>query len=239
MIVVVRKTNILLIALIFILAVVLYSINVTGYEVSSVSNGQTGHKTVIVDAGHGGEDPGAVSKYTGIKEKDINLSIASKLKDILERENYKVIMTREEDKLEYQDGTTGIYEKRLQDLTRRKNIMDEGGADIVVSIHQNKIPETQYFGAQVFYPPNRPECQKLASCIQKCLKESVDPANTRVAMLKDKPIIILKDCKTTTVVVECGFLSNQEEEKKLTQDEYQDKLANAIKDGINLYFEGK
>jgi N-acetylmuramoyl-L-alanine amidase len=118
-------------------------------------------------------------------------------------------------------------------------MMDEGSADIVVSVHLNKFPQTQYFGAQTFYPPNSPESQKLAGIIQKKLIEIVDPNNKREAMLKKEPIIILKDAKTTTTIVECGFLSNPEEEKLLGTKEYQDKLALAIKEGIVKYFEEK
>ncbi|HHV95819.1 MAG TPA: N-acetylmuramoyl-L-alanine amidase CwlD [Clostridiaceae bacterium] len=199
-----------------------------------------GQRTVVVDAGHGGEDPGAVSD-NGLKEKDVTLKIAFKLKDKLEKENYKVIMTRTEDILQYDANVTDIYEKRRQDLTRRKSIMDSPEADIVVSIHLNKFTQPQYYGAQVFYPPESPESRKLAQIIQSVLKEKVDPTNKRVALEKkplpgQKPIVILRDIKTPTVIVECGFLSNPEEERKLGTDEYQEKLAEAIKEGIDKYF---
>lgn len=226
MIVILRKNSVALVCLIFTLLLAIYSLNINvddnlaynhkGAEMPEDNNVAvmkegSGQKTVILDPGHGGEDPGAVSDYSGMKEKDLNLKIAFKVKEMLEKENYKVIMTRTEDILEYEEGTTGIYEKRKQDLMRRKKIMDESGADIVVSIHLNKFPETQYYGAQVFYHPDSNDSLRLANCIQKALKEHADPTNKRVAMVKEppkgqKPIIILRDIKTTTVIVECGFL---------------------------------
>jgi len=236
MIIIVRKSNILLIGLIFLLLITIYSLNFSTGEATPVTNTQNIQKTVIIDAGHGGEDPGVVSSYSGIKEKDLNLEIATMTKKLLEKEGFKVIMTRTEDKLEYQPGTTSITQKRKQDLQRRKKIMDESGADIVVSIHMNGFKETQYYGAQTFYPPNSLESQRLATTIQKALKEIADPENERQPQLKKEPIIILRDIKTPTVIVECGFLSNTAEEKKLQTKEYKEKLALAIKEGIKSYF---
>jgi len=249
MILLIRKNNLILIGLVFLLLITIYSLNAgAGEEVpvsddasatdeaALVTNNTTTQKVVMLDPGHGGEDPGAVSDYSGIKEKDINLRIALKTRELLESEGFKVLMTREEDKLEYQPGTTNIIQKRKQDLLRRKKMMDEGGADIVVSIHMNKFGQTQYYGAQTFYPPNSVEGQKLATSIQKSLRENVDPNNTRSALVKKEPIIILKNYKTPTVIVECGFLSNPEEEKKLQTEEHLDKIAFAIKEGIKDYF---
>lgn len=234
MIVVVRKSNVILIGLIFILLAAIYSLNIGGDTVATTENEAS--KTVIIDAGHGGEDPGKVSSYSNLKEKDINLVIAFKAKELLEKENYKVIMTREEDKLVYEEGTTSVYDMRKQDLTRRKKIMDESGADIVVSIHLNAFPDAKYYGAQTFYPPNSNESLKLANDIQKFLRDEVDPKNKRQPQLKEDPIVILKNLVTPTTIVECGFLSNPDEEKKLGTDEYQSKIATAITDGINQYF---
>jgi len=152
------------------------------------------------------------------------------------KDNYKVIMTREQDRLEYDPGTTSITEKRRQDLTRRKKLMDDGGANIVVSVHLNKFPQSQYFGAQTLYPPKSSDSKKLADDIQKYLRDIVDKTNNRVALEKKEPIIILKDVKTPTVLVECGFFSNPDEEKKLISPDYQQLLAQAIKTGIDSYF---
>jgi N-acetylmuramoyl-L-alanine amidase len=231
-----RKSNIALIGLIFLLIVAIYSLNIESGETRAVSKLNAANKTVLLDPGHGGEDPGAVSDFSGLKEKDVNLAIAHKLKKLLEQDGINILMTREEDRLEYTPGTTNIIQKRKQDLQRRKKMMDEAGADIVVSIHLNKFPQTQYYGAQTFFPPKSVESEKLAVCIQKALKEKLDPTNDRQALLKKEEIIILRNLKTTTAMVECGFLSHKEEEGRLATKEYQSRIAEAIRAGILEYF---
>ncbi len=238
MIVLVRKSNVTLIILIFLLSIAVYSLNLGGGEATPASSVAT-LGTVVVDAGHGGEDPGKISSYSGVNEKDLNLSIAKILTDQLESAGYRVIMTREEDKLVYKEGTTDITDKRKQDLTRRKDIMDNGGADIAISIHLNDFSQSKYYGAQVFYPPNSEKSKLLALSVQKSLRENVDPSNKREALLKSTPIVILRNLKTPTIVVECGFLSNQQEEQKLRSEDYQLRIARAIKAGIDNYYAGK
>lgn len=236
MIVVVKKSNILLIGLVFLLLITIYSLNAGAGETTPVTKGESPQKVIILDPGHGGEDPGKVSEYGNNKEKDLNLDIALKTRDLLESEGFKVIMTRTEDKLVYQPGTTNVVQKRKQDLLRRKKMMDEDGANIVVSIHMNGFDQKQYHGAQTFYPPNSQESQKLALCLQNSLRDTLDPENKRQPQLKKEPIIILKNNKTTTAIVEGGFLSNAEEDKKLETQEYRDKISIAIKEGIKAYF---
>lgn len=235
MIVLVKKSNITLIILIFLLSIAVYSLNLGGEEATPASSVPT-LGTVIVDAGHGGEDPGKVSGYSGVNEKDLNLTIANLLADQLEDAGYRVIMTRKEDKLIYKEGTTDITDKRRQDLTRRKEMMDNGGADIVVSIHMNDFSQSKYYGAQVFYPPESEKSKLLAVNVQKALRQDVDPSNMREALLKSTPIVILRNLKTPTIVIECGFLSNQQEEQKLRSENYQLSVARAIKSGIDNYF---
>lgn len=238
MILILKKDKVIIAAILLVVLVFTACIiNGVNFSTIKATNNGPKNKIVVLDAGHGGEDPGAVSDFSGIREKEINLYIASKVKELLEAENYTIIMTREDDTLKYAEGTKRVTEKRRQDLTHRKKIMDESGADLVVSIHLNKFPQQQYYGAQVFYPPNSPESKTAAQLIQKALREIVDPENKREAMLKKAEIIILKNLKTPTVIVECGFLSNPQEEKKLATVEYQDKLALAIKEGIMKYCE--
>lgn len=235
MIVLVKKSNVTLIILIFLLSIAVYSLNLGG-EAATPASSVSSLGTVIVDAGHGGEDPGKVSSYSGVNEKDINLAISKLLAQQLETAGYRVIMTREEDKLNYREGTTDIFDKRKQDLTKRKETMDNSGADIVVSIHMNDFGQSKYYGAQVFYPPDSDKSKNLAFCVQKTLREDVDPSNKREALLKSTPIVILRNLKTPTIIVECGFLSNQAEEQKLRTENYQLKIAKAIKKGIDAYF---
>ena len=155
MIIVMKKNNIILVGLIFILLITIFSLNLDIGKTASTL-GSEKPKIVILDPGHGGEDPGKVSDYSGLKEKDINLSIALKTKELLENEGYTIIMTRKDDRLEYSEGTTNIIEKRRQDLTRRKKIMDESGATIVVSIHLNGFPEDTILRGPDFLSPKFP-----------------------------------------------------------------------------------
>lgn len=238
MVIIVRKNALGLTAILLLLTVVLLGVNINGKEAAAVAVGVSTEKVVVIDPGHGGEDPGAVSDYSGISEKAINLDIGLKVKELLEQDGYRVIMTRSEDRLEYPEGTKGVTKKRSQDLTRRKKLMDESGAGAVVSIHLNKFPEAKYHGAQVFFPKEPAQSQTLALNLQQALKEVVEPGNSREALVKREPLIIIKNAKVPTAIVECGFLSNQEEEKKLGDKAYQEKLAVAIKQGIVKYFEG-
>lgn len=242
MILLIKKNNLLFGGLVLVLCLTILGINLAfqGGESASASATvptlNTKGKTVVLDAGHGGEDPGAVSSYNGVSEKDVTLILANKTKELLEKEGYTVIMTRTEDVLVYEGDNISMTAKRRQDLIRRKQIMDESGADIVVSIHLNSYTDSQYSGAQTFFTKNSLSGKKLAEAIQESLKVTVDPENDREAIQKKDDIIITKNCKCTTVIVECGFLSNQTECQNLAEEEYQNKLAEAIKGGIDKYF---
>lgn len=245
MIVLISKKNILFVVLLLLMSITILSIGLTvNYSKPVTADGKKAPaegvapaaRTVILDAGHGGEDPGAVSDYSGLKEKDVNLNIVMLLKRLMEKDNYKVILTRDSDRLVYTTESNNIIQKRREDLTRRKGIMDDSSADLVVSVHLNKFPQAQYHGAQVFFPPKSDTSKKLADEIQNAIRLNVDNANDRVALVKKDPIMILKNLKTTTVIVECGFLSNVDEEKKLAAEDYQNKLASAIKKGIDSYY---
>ena len=170
MIVVLRKSNLVFVAMIFVLSLILYGLNAalvsgrtasnyTNEDYTEVSKDFGKGKVVVLDPGHGGEDPGAVSDNLGLKEKDINLYVALKVKKLLEESQYKVIMTRTEDILEYDETAKSNTDKRRQDLKRRKKIMDESNADIVVSIHMNKFDNPKYYGAQAFFAKNSKSSQ--------------------------------------------------------------------------------
>lgn len=145
-------------------------------------------------------------------------------------------MTRTDDVLAYDDENVSMTRKRRQDLLKRKKLMDESGADIVVSIHLNSFTDSEYSGAQVFYTKESMSSKKLAISIQESLRNNLNPQNEREALLKSEDIIITKGCKVTTVIAECGFLSNQAEEAQLCSEEYQNKIAAALKIGIDNYF---
>ncbi len=237
-----KKSNVMLGVLILVLALGILGINLgmngkdDTVKASTIQTLNTRGKVVVLDAGHGGEDPGATSIYSGAKEKDLNLTIVNKTKELLQKAGYTVILTRTEDILVYEGDNLSNTSKRRQDLLNRKKKMDESKADIVISIHMNGFKQTKYSGAQTFYTKDSQSSKKLAMCLQDAVREHLDPKNKREALLKGDDIIITKNCKVTTVILECGFLSNEEEEKKLIDPTYQAKIAEAIKKGIDKYF---
>lgn len=188
-------------------------------------------KTVVIDSGHGGVDPGKESA-DGILEKNINLAIACKLKSLLENDGIKVVMTRNDDNGLYQESDTN---KKVADLEKRCAIINESGADIVVSIHQNSYQSASVKGAQAFYYKYSAQGKKLAEIIQENCKKELDADNKRVAK-PDSTYYMLVHTETPTVIAECGFLSNPEEAAKLNSDEYQQKVAQALYNGIIAYF---
>ncbi|MFU2422515.1 MAG: N-acetylmuramoyl-L-alanine amidase [Bacteroides sp.] len=186
--------------------------------------------SVVIDAGHGGDDPGKIG-INGAKEKDVNLSIARRVKAYLEKEDIRVIMTREtEDGLYDADAS----HKKVQDMKRRIAIIEGTAPDLTVSIHQNSYPEEYVHGAQVFYYEGSVEGQELADKIQKRLIEGADPGNKR-QIKANSSYYLLKKTKIPIVIVECGFLSNRTEAEALCSDEYQDCIAWEITLGILQY----
>ena len=189
---------------------------------------------VVVDAGHGGFDPGKVG-INGAEEKDINLAIAKKVASYLEAGDVTVVMTRESD--------DGLYDadasnKKVQDMKRRIEIMEDAEPDLTVSIHQNSYTEEYVHGAQVFYHEQSVKGQQLADFIQKEFVRSVDPANDR-QIKANNSYYLLKKTSVPIVIVECGFLSNYEESEKLVSEEYQDSVAWAVYMGIMRYLNSK
>lgn len=188
-------------------------------------------KIILIDAGHGGADAGASAN--GVSEKEINLSVAKKLKEHIEANGGTVVMTREEDCSTADGSENGSW--KVADLKKRKSMASETGADIFISVHMNKFPQEKYKGAQVFYSGDNEESRLLGEAIQKSLPEILGDGNTRAAKKSDGNIFILKGVSIPSVVVECGFLSNKEEAELLKKEEYQDKIAYAICTGLNSY----
>ena len=184
--------------------------------------------------GHGGEDGGAVSK-SGVVESNINLAIALKLQNLLEQSGCTVILTRSDENAIYDLDKTTLREKKISDIRNRVKIGNSSSADLFVSIHLNKIPQQQYWGWQCFYSSKSYESMKLAKILQSSLNDAIQKDNKRVAMKLDT-VYIMKHVEIPISIVECGFLSNPEEEQQLLDDEYQDKLAWGIYNGIIEYF---
>ena len=191
-------------------------------------------KTVILDAGHGTPDEGAESS-NGITEAQINLKIALKVQNLLEQSGCTVLLTRSDEKAIYDLDSKTLRQKKVSDIHNRVKIGNESEADVFVSIHLNKIPQSQYSGWQCFFKEGNEKSEKLAKEIQNNLNKSIDKKNERLAM-KIENVYIVKHVEIPLSIVECGFLSNPEEEKQLLDDEYQNKLAWGIYNGIIGYF---
>ena len=184
------------------------------------------NKTIIIDAGHGGFDPGKKGTY-GDDEKNINLEIATYLQQYLEQNGATVIITRGSDE--------ALGNSKNEDMRQRKEITNESNGDILISIHQNSYTSNAAYGAQVFYYSESEKSQKLAENIQASLVETLDNENQRQAK-SNSSYYILKSTNIPAAIVECGFLSNDTEEKKLNDSEYQQDIAWAIYKGILDYF---
>lgn len=218
-----------IVAIITCLLIITY---ITPFNVFAFDNSD---KVILIDPGHGGIDGGAKSK-TGTIEKDINLQIALKLRDNLEEKGYKVYMTRDEDEGLYQKGNT-IKEKKREDLNKRVELKKETSCDIFVSIHQNMFPQSKCYGSQVWYASNENSCN-LATVVQDSIKESVKDNNKRVAKPAAEAYLILRDkYEGASILVECGFLSNPEEELRLKSDSHQSLIVQGISNGIDKYFD--
>lgn len=215
---------------VLVLLLILLCLNLFFRDHLSAFNGSQKPLIVVIDPGHGGKDPGKVGINDAL-EKDINLSIALELKKVLEAEGFEVIMTRETDVGLYSESATN---KKREDLNARVAIVNGCDAAMMISIHQNSYSQSKVKGAQVFYYDGSENGQKLAETIQIAMAEHVDPNNKRVAKGNDH-YFMLKQIKTTGVIVECGFLSNPVEAELLLDRLYQVKVAKGIGAGILEY----
>lgn len=190
--------------------------------VSQQKRVMSGGYTVVLDAGHGGIDPGKVG-VSGTLEKDINLQITLKVKSLLEAEDVKVILTRDSDEGLYQENDRN---KKTSDMRKRLEIIENSGADLFLSIHQNSYHQETVSGAQCFYHESSKEGKELAALLQKEFSR-MDENNSR-QIQANTSYYLLKKTTVPAVIAECGFLSNYEEEKKLCNEQYQEELAWSI-----------
>lgn len=192
------------------------------------------NKTIILDAGHGTPDEGA-SSANGVTESSINLAITLKLKKLLENVGVNVILTRSDENGIYESSAKSIREKKVSDLKKRVEIGNNSDASMFISIHLNKINESQYYGWQSFFKKSSEDSERLAKSIQNKLNETIQRNNKREALVLND-VYIIEHVKVPISIIECGFLSNPEEEKLLQTDEYQNQLALGIFMGIVEYF---
>lgn len=193
--------------------------------------------TVIIDAGHGGEDCGAIGK-NGVYEKDLNLQISFEIGELLIERGYDVVYTRTEDALLYlpEQNIKGI--RKISDLKNRCSMVSEYENPIFVSIHMNAFGDSRYSGLQVYYSENDETSRDLAESIQRSVVDAMQSGNKR-AVKPGEEIYVLKNLSAPAVLIECGFLSNLEECEKLSKKEYQKQLSFWIVCGIIEYIEAQ
>lgn len=192
-------------------------------------------KIIILDAGHGGEDPGAVA-YNGLLEKDLNLQITLEIGKALEEKGYVVVYTRTDDRLLYKEDENVKGIRKISDLKNRCEIAERYPESIFISIHMNSFGSSKYSGLQVYYSENNEKSRGLADSIQNRVITDLQSTNNRV-IKPGKDMYILKNIRNTSVLIECGFMTNPEECKKLSEKEYQKQLSFSIVCGIIEYME--
>lgn len=197
---------------------------------SASAEGERTAFTIILDAGHGGEDPGAVAN--GLNEKELNLSIVNKMAAFLKLSGCNVVLTRSDDRLLYNSGEEN--RKKYYDLYNRLQFAKEYPDAVFISIHMNKFPMESCKGLQTFYSMNDPRSATLAEVLQEASMLAI-PDNRRTIKSDNRTIFLLKNLQMPAVIVECGFLSNGEEAQKLADPSYQNKLAFALASGIGEY----
>ena len=196
-----------------------------------------GEMTIILDAGHGGEDAGATG-VNGALEKDLNLSMSKILGEMLIDKGFVVIYTRSEDKMLYAEFENIKGLRKISDLKNRCKVAKNYPNALFVSIHMNTFGDSQYSGLQVYYSENNKDSQALAEAIQSNVRKEVQPSNNR-KIKPGKSIYVLENVENTAVLIECGFLSNTEEAEKLSEKEYQKLLSFSIICGIIEYINTK
>lgn len=190
---------------------------------------------IVLDAGHGGLDSGAVGK-SGVLEKDVNLSVVKHLQKLLELSGFKTVLTRSEDISIYDPGVEGIRNQKLSDMDNRLEIIQSYPDSVFLCIHQNNFTDPKYFGGQMFYNNNNPDNRTLAQIMQNRFAQ-LQPGNDREIKLSGDELFLLKSNPNPSLMIECGFLSNPEEEAKLDSAEYQQQLAFTIYSGLLEYLD--
>lgn len=192
-----------------------------------------GNRVVVIDAGHGGVDPGAVG-IGKVLEKDVTLAVSKRLQALVQQSGAKTVMVREDDR---DLGTSqGLLKRKREDLAQRIQLSQDVQAEVYISIHANTFPNARLTGAQTFYHADSPEGKLLAQSIQHELNSMT---NGKRVIKGNQDIYVLKKAHQAAVTVELGFLSNAEEEQLMTTPEYQEKLAIAIYKGLNVFFSKK
>lgn len=218
-----------------ILAACIVTVSENNFNNIVAVNGTAQNFTVILDAGHGGEDGGAVAS-DGTLEKDINLEITDKISFLFDLFGINYIPVRTEDISVCDDGLNSVRARKSSDIHNRFKLINDTENSILLSIHQNKFVSEKYSGTQVFYAENSDTSSVLAQCIQDSVTTALQPENKRQIKPSGKSIYLLYNAKRPSVLVECGFISNFEELSKLKDSNYQKQIAYFITTGLLNYF---
>ena len=225
--IILNKKRIIFINIRIILSIFIYSLDSSKqFSTQTVSSTPVSNHTIILDAGHGNPDGGATGS-DGSVESDLNLSLVLKLQNLLESSNCTVILTRSDENGIYEADSNTIREQKVSDMKNRVKIANNSNSEIFVSIHMNKLEQTQYSGWQTFYKNQDENSKKIAESIQLSLNNFMKKQNSRT-IKSISNIYLTKNVEIPLVLVECGFLSNAEENKLLQTDEYQNELAWSI-----------
>ena len=224
-----KKSNFIVFSAIFTSVAILFCFIGMGYSTSKndseiVAFSDSSLPTIVIDAGHGGEDGGA-SLYGGAPEKELNLYISNDLRDMLTVLGFNVVMTRTDDTLLYDKNADYHGHKKSMDLANRLKIARETENGLLISIHMNAFPETKYSGLQVYYSKNDASSQRLALLVQELNRSLISPENERKIKPAGSNIYLLDRFEGTAILIECGFLSNDSERALLNTAEYRQKLA--------------
>lgn len=232
MLIILKRGGILFIVLLLLVTLLTCTIR----KPEAVPSAASADSVIVIDAGHGAPDGGAVGKNTDVLEKDLNLAIAVKVRDKLQSNGKNIVMTRETDDGLYTDEDSSIRQKKQQDMQKRVSIANSEGVSLLISIHMNHFTDSKYSGPQIFYQANSEEGKRLAEAIRLSIFNTIGSHCTR-EIKPTKDLYLLRQTKVPAVIVECGFLSNPEEETLLRDEGYQDKMAEAIANGILAYME--
>lgn len=217
--------------LLIVLASIILICSMVGVCAASATSSPKPEYTIVIDAGHGGRDGGAIGKNTGVTESELNLMYAKELQSLCEDYGIGVVMTRSDMNGLYDESATN---KKKSEMERRKSIINGSGADIMISLHMNAFPLPSSNGAYVFYAKGSEQGLNLAKSVQTSLCQSFDNARQYVSV---GDYFVLNYSTMPSVLVECGFLSNPQEEKNLQSKEYCEKFCYSLLAGILAYFE--
>lgn len=189
---------------------------------------------IVIDAGHGGADGGCVG-VNGCVEKDINLAIAKNLADMLRASGFEVVMTRDTDVSIHDEGVDGLRQQKISDMENRLEIIKSYPDSVFISIHQNQYTSPEYFGGQMFYTTNNPQNFRLAQIMQEEFAQ-LQEGNDREIKLIDNGLFLFKDTQQPAILIECGFLSNEQDASLLSDSVYQKRVAFAIYKGLMRHY---